>query len=488
MFLQISDDEEESAKRVKRSRRRGKDDDDDDSVEKGLREFASQERRYASASTTQRPRRFASHDPQQTLAGSDSCQLQREEPSTSGLQSLATNQIELAIENEATNETTPQEIVLTFDEATGQLFFDDQTPAVVQNAAEVVDQVYQPAEQATELVVENMEEFVDQSEIREVIEDEAASQEAQVVPQIPGRSEETPRFERKRKENASIKNEKRDGRPSLAQNFHAMFRNVHACVKQQLPLRHYSWLCQLDQAKSWQPIEAKYLNQKQAKIFLKTMAQRLRAEFSGKLQQASTFSVSVDSETIAEETVFIIRVQIVSNGNVDNALVAVESVPANVVDPTEHWNAIWRGLTSVNGNQLEKMASIYLDGVCVQRSQHQKIFEHAQLTVPSPAFLTGVHRQHHRLYELFWNNLKELELFKKVYLLVRGLHSFYGNNPRQRLLLETTAEKENLELVLPAGEEEESWVHNWVTALMRVQKGHSLFCKHLSEVPSQQGM
>ena len=56
---------------------------------------------------------------------------------------------------------------------------------------------------------------------------------------------------------------------------HTLFRNVHAFVKKNRPLRDYIWLCQLDKAKGVD-LGDSYLNDKTVMNFTKTIAESAR--------------------------------------------------------------------------------------------------------------------------------------------------------------------------------------------------------------------
>ena len=266
------------------------------------------------------------------------------------------------------------------------------------------------------------------------------------------------------------------------------FRNIHACVKNQQSLRCYTWLCEIDEAKgNSSNLDQSYYNYKQGKLFMKCIAKRIRKDIAREVKKAHFFSVLVDSEKgLSNQVEFSVRVRGARNGVTREFFVSVAN-SENVSTGTDIWTVIRQSLERVGITRelLSKMTSIYLNGICVESNQHLAVAEVARKV---NSCVLGVHCLGSRLEQSLWNQGEQLPLFKKVYVLLHGLNNFYENNTRQRLLLQTAAEAENVDFIPPTQVLGASWIKKWVRALKNIQEGHKTFCKQLGGVPLQQGI
>ena len=267
------------------------------------------------------------------------------------------------------------------------------------------------------------------------------------------------------------------------------FRNIQACVKNQQSLRCYTWLCEIDEAKgnNSSNLDQSYYNYKQGKLFMKCIAKRIRKDIAREVKKAHYFSVLVDSEKgLSNQVEFSVRVRGARNGVTREFFVSVAN-SENVSTGTDIWTVIRQSLETVGITRelLSKMTSIYLNGICVESNQHLAVAEVARKV---NSCVLGVHCLGSRLEQSLWNQGEQLPLFKKVFVLLHGLNNFYENNTRQRLLLQTAAEAENVDFIPPTQVLGASWIKKWVRALKNIQEGHKTFCKQLGGVPLQQGI
>ena len=266
-----------------------------------------------------------------------------------------------------------------------------------------------------------------------------------------------------------------------------LFRNIHACIKNQQSLRCYTWLCEIDEAKgNSSNMDQGYYNYKQGKLFMKYIAKRIRKDIVREVKKAHYFSLLVDSEKgLSNQVHFSVRVRGAKNGVTREFFVSVEN-SENVATGADIWTVLRHSLekAGITRDLLSKMTSIYLDGICVESNQHLAVAEVARKV---NSCVLEVYCMGSRLEQSLWNQGEQLPLFKKVFVLLHGLFNFYENNTRQRLLLQSAAEAENIDFIPPSQVLGPSWIKKWVRALKNLQEGHKAFCRQLSGVPLQQG-
>ena len=219
------------------------------------------------------------------------------------------------------------------------------------------------------------------------------------------------------------------------------FRNIHACVKNQQSLRYYTWLCEIDEAKgnNSSNLIQSYYNYKQGKLFMKYIAKRIRKDIAREVKKAYYFSVLVDSEKgLSNQVQFSVRLRGARNGVTREFFVSVEN-SENVATGADIWTVTRQSLERVGITRelLNKMTSIYLDGICVESNQHLAVAEVARKV---NSCVLDVNCMGSRLEQSLWSQGEQLPLFKKVYILLHGLYNFYENKTRQRLLLQSAAE------------------------------------------------
>ena len=264
-----------------------------------------------------------------------------------------------------------------------------------------------------------------------------------------------------------------------------LFRNAHSIAMHSKSFKDFVWLCSLDEKKGLK-IGNTYRNDKQCKLFIKTIANNERNKIRDYLSEVKFITLlsdgSVDVSVTENEAIYV---RCCKEGKVD--IFFIEMAAVQRANAQGIFDALRRALTSVdsgvfNNNPLkleDKVVCFTGDGASVNSGYQNGVI--AKLKQLSQEIIF-VHCLNHRLELALKQAMKGHKLYEKINSLLSEIFKFYHTSSLQTENLKTAYEACNVPVQLPHRIGGTRWVSHMSGALEQIWKGYKVFVQHLDQV------
>lgn len=259
-----------------------------------------------------------------------------------------------------------------------------------------------------------------------------------------------------------------------------MFKNAHAVARHNRPYTDFVWICKLDKAKGVD-IGSKYLNEKEAAIFIHYIAEAERKKISRKFESARFMAPISDGSTDSSVTeAEILFARMCHRGVISTHFVGVKNV--GKPDAQNICNAVTEMLSNnLCENWQQKIVGMATDGASVMLGCKNGVVAKIKELVGRP-YIQAVHCSAHRLELSYKDACKPVDLFKKVDALLLSLYLFYRNSPLNRANLRESCKAAGMKPMIPTRVGGTRWVQHSKIALEHVLLGYGPIMEHLTQV------
>lgn len=223
------------------------------------------------------------------------------------------------------------------------------------------------------------------------------------------------------------------------------------------------------------------MNRKQAREFMKYIAEVERNSLRAEVEQASFLSIMSDGSTdtdVTQEEILYLR--LCNKGKVEVSFVGIQAVER--ADAESITNSITSLMTRVCGEDKwqNKLVACATDGASVMTGERRGVV--SRLKAKNGSHVLGIHCMAHRLELAFKASVKSCTLTSQVEDLLSGLHVFYHKSALNRANLRHSFMHLGQTALIPTRVGGTRWITHVLRALDHFLRGHQGLTHHLEKV------
>ncbi|XP_056000656.1 zinc finger protein 862-like [Ostrea edulis] len=253
-----------------------------------------------------------------------------------------------------------------------------------------------------------------------------------------------------------------------------LFRNAHAVMKHNRPMRDYTWLCSLDQVKGID-LGGTYINDKAAIEFVKSIAATERDNTVDFLSKVNFFSIMMDGSTdISGDEQEALYLRFSLHGKVTERFLAIGTPNSTCAVDLESF--LMKVFTDCRIDKA-KLVGMGSDGASNMVGKKGGLSALLKNNINDE--LVNVHCFAHRLELAFRDVLKKSKLYDRLMTLLIGLYYFYTKQYKNKRGLLDAIRALNVKGVVPTKVTGTRWLAHLFRGMNNMMRTFQAYEAHL---------